>query len=108
MKLIDADRYLAENETVSRETLEKQIPAYIEMDRLRVRAVNDCLKALVPALGIKSIGLTDKLLQMQYDGTVYYVGIRSCSPKAIGDIVRDLIIYGECDYEFTTKQVKRK
>lgn len=105
MKLIDADRI---EDKDLKEKLKNIVPAYVEMDRLRVIAVNDCLKALAPALGIKSIGLTEKLLQMQYDGNIYYVGIRSCSPKAIGDIVRDLIISGECDYEFNVKQVKRK
>jgi len=78
------------------------------MDRLRTRAVNDCLKAMAPALGIHSISVTPKMLQMQYDGNIYYVGVRTCSPKVLGDIVRDFIIYGKCDYEFTVKEVKRK
>lgn len=105
MNLINVDR--VEDKDL-KEKLKNIVPAYVEMDRLRNKAVNDCLKELAPALGIKSIGVTDKMLQMQYDGNVYYVGIKSCSPKAIGKIVNDLIIYGECDYEFNVKQVKKR
>ena len=105
MKLINVDT-IQDKELA--EKLKDIVPAYIEMDRLRNKAVNDCLKELIPALGISSISVTDKLLQMQYDGNVYYVGIKSCSPKAIGKIVNDLIIYGECDYEFNVKQVKKR
>ena len=105
MKLIDADRI---EDKDLKEKLKNIVPAYVEMDRLRSKAVNDCLKELAPALGVKSISVTDKMLQMQYDGNVYYVGVRTCSPKAIGQIVRDLLIYGNCDYDFTVKEVKRK
>ena len=105
MKLINVDR--VEDKDL-REKLKDMVPAYVEMDRLRNIAVNDCLKELAPALGIKSIAVNTKLLQMQYDGNIYYVGVRTCSPKAIGQIVNDLIIYGKCDYEFTVKAVKRK
>ena len=127
MKLINIDRFLKETPIVNGkydkknanphfiagvksvvEMLENQTPAYVEMDRIRYRAVNDCLKELIPALGIHSISVTDKMLQMQYDGNMYYVGVRTCSPKAIGQIVRDLIIYGKCDYDFTVKEMKRK
>lgn len=80
----------------------------IESDKLKRAALRDAFKALAPVLGVESISLTDKMLQMRHGDKIYFVGgINVISPKAIGEVVRDLILHGTCDNPFTVRMVKK-
>ena len=66
--------------------------------KIRRRAAGELLQALVPALGIADIAVTDKKMIVKMDGKFYVVNDGGrMGIKAMGEVVRDLILYGHSD-----------
>ena len=124
MKLIDAERFLKETPIVNgnydrknanphfiagvrsvAEMLHNLPPAYYDIDVLRTQAINEYVQVLKGMLNIEHVLITTKYIHLRYNGIIYIVKeVGGCTPKEIGNIIRDLILSGECDYPTTKKQ----
>lgn len=75
--------------------------------KIRRKAASELLQALVPALGIADIAVTDKKVIVKMDDKYYVVNDGGrMGVKAMGEVVRDLILYGRSDRVTYVKEAK--
>lgn len=69
----------------------------IESDNLKRSAQNETLKVLAPLLGLDSISINEKLVQIRIGRKMYYIPNSINSIKYTAELIKELILTGSCE-----------